>query len=473
MAKHRLWGCAVAYNLLKLDREQDYLMPPSLREWIAEGDLAWFILDAVDQMDLAEFYAAYRNDGWGAAAYDPAMMVGVLLYGYCQGVRSSRRITRALERDVGFRVVAANQQPDFRTICRFRSEHEKALERLFVQVLWLCREAGLVKLGVVALDGAKVAADAALDANRSYKAIKEEVGRMLAEAKKVDAEEDALFGAEKRGDELPEGLGRRAERMKRLQEARSRLEKEAEAAAREVRERLAQRQVEEAASGKKKRGRKPKATEPVPVEEAKANTTDPDSRIMKARQGYVQGYNAQAIVSRDQIIVATGVTQEANDVQQLKPMLETLESTLEAAGIEERPRTALADAGYWSEANVTACTCPEGPELLIATTKDWKQRKALRERGCPRGRIPKDLSPRERMERKLLTRRGRRLYRLRGMTVEPVLGQVKEGQGCRRFMRRGLPAVQSEWSLMGTTHNLLKLWRSGQVPWTWDRARWN
>jgi transposase len=463
----------MAYNLLALDREQGYLMPPSLREWLAEGDLAWFILDAVEQMDLDKFYAAYRNDGWGAAAYDPAMMVGVLLYAYCQGIRSSRKIDRALERDVGFRVVAANQRPDFRTICRFRSEHEKAVEQLFVQVLWLCREAGLVKLGAVALDGAKIAANAALDANRNHEAIEEEVRRMLAEAKKVDTEEDALFGPEKRGDELPEGLGRRVERLKRLREAKSRLEKEAEAAARVAQGRLARRQAEEATSGKKKRGRKPKVVEPAPVEEDKANISDPDSRIMKARQGYVQGYNAQAIVSQDQIIVANGVTQEENDVQQLKPMLETLESTLEAAGIEDQPNAALADAGYWSEANVIDCTCPEGPELLIATTKDWKQRKAARERGCPRGRIPNDLSPRERMERKLLTRRGRRIYRLRGITVEPVLGQVKEGQGCRRFMRRGLHAAQSEWSLMATTHNLLKLWRSGQAPWGWDRVRRN
>ena len=238
-------------------------------------------------------------------------------------------------------------------------------------------------------------------------------------------------------------------------------------------ERLVERQAEEAASGKKRRGRKPKVVEPAPGEEAKANVSDPDSRIMKARQGYVQGYNAQAIVSQDQIIIATGVTQEANDVQQLKPMLDTLENTLEAAGIEDRPRSALADAGYWSEANITDCTCSEGPELLIATTKDWKQRKAARERGCPRGRIPKGLSLRELMERKLLTRRGQRIYRLRSITVEPVLGQVKEGQGCRRFMRRGLAAAQSEWSLIGTTHNLLKLWRSGQAPWSCEEARWN
>ena len=203
-------------------------MPPSLQEWLREEDLAWFIVDAVEQMELGEFYAAYREDGWGAAAYDPAMMVSVLLYAYCQGLRSSRRIAMALERDVGFRVVS-NAQPDFRTICRFRAEHEEALEKLFAQVLGLCREAGLVKLGAVALDGTKVAADAALDLNRSHEAIEEEVQRMLREAKATDTEEDACYGPERRGDELPEGLGRRAERLKRLGEAKERLEREAEA----------------------------------------------------------------------------------------------------------------------------------------------------------------------------------------------------------------------------------------------------
>jgi len=384
----RIWEVtAVAYNLLLCDREQGYLMPPSLREWLAEGDLAWFIVDAVEQVELSGFYAGYRIDGWGAAAYDPGMMVAVLLYAYCLGIRSSRKIARALERDVAFRVVAANQQPDFRTICRFRAQHEEALERLFVEVLRLCREAGLVKLGVVALDGTKVAANAALAANRGYEAIREEVRKMLAEAKVVDAEEDGLFGPEQRGDELSQGLGRREERLKRLEEAKARLEQEAGEEAKTVEEHLAQRREEEARSGKKKRGRKPKVVASTPDWKAKANTSDPDSRIMKTPQGYVQGYNVQTVVSQDQVIVAVGVTQEANDVQQLKPMLQTLERTLKAAGIQERPDTALADAGYWSEANVTACSRPDGPELLIATTKDWKQRKALRERGCPRGRI--------------------------------------------------------------------------------------
>ena len=188
---------------------------------------------------------------------------------------------------------------------------------------------------------------------------------------------------------------------------------------------------------------------------------------MKTRQGYVQGYNAQAVVSEEQIIVAVGVTQEANDVQQLEPMLQTMAHTLEAAGIEDRPKAGFADAGYWSEANIRACSWPEMPELPIATTKDWKQRKMLREKGCPRRRIPKGLSPRDRMERKLLTKRGRALYKKRSVLVEPVFGQVKEGQGFRRFMRRGLGAAQSEWSLAGATHNLLKLWRRGQAPCGW------
>ena len=463
----------MAYNLLLGDRDQSYLMPESVREWLPEGDLAWFIVDAVAQMDLGEFYWVYRSDGWGAAAYDPKMMVGVLLYAYCQGVRSSRKIAQGLERDVGFRVVAANQQPDFRTICRFRAEHQAALERLFVEVLRLCQEAGLVRLGVVALDGTKVAANAALDANRSYEALEEEVRRILADAKAVDADEDARYGAGRRGDELPEGLGRRADRLNRLQEAKDRLQGYAEAAAQVAQEGLARRQAEEAATGKKKRGRKPKVVEPIPTDEAKANTTDPGSRIMKTRQGYVQGYNVQAVVSEDQIMVAVGVTQEANDKHQLLPMLEKLKESLEAAGIADRPGVVLGDAGYWSEANVTTGSRPEGPELLIATTKEWKQRKAARERGCPRGRIPKGLSHRERMERKLLTQRGRRLYKLRGVLVEPVFGQVKEGQAFRRFMRRGLEAAASEAAMIGTTHNLLKLWRSGQAPWGWAKAGWN
>ena len=355
----------MAYNLLSCERDQSYLMPPSMRDWLSEGHLAWFIVDAVGQMDLREFYAVYRSDGWGAAAYDPGMMVAILLYGYCVGVRSSRRIARALEEDVGFRVVAANRQPDFRTICRFRAERAEAFEELFVEVLRLCHEAGLVKLGVVALDGTKVAANAALATNRSHQAIEEEVRRMLAEAKAMDAEEDANYGPDRRGDELPEGLGGRTERLKRLKEAKERLQREAEAGAKAVQEHVERRRAEEEATGKKKRGRKPKVVEPLPTEEAKANTTDPDSRIMKTRQGYVQGYNAQAVVSEEQIIVAVGVTQEAN-----------------GPGCHAEAAAGLADAGYWSEANIRACpsnpaTCLPTRGTTPCTTSDTRWEKVL------------------------------------------------------------------------------------------------
>ena len=442
----------MAYNLLSCERDQSYLMPPSMRDWLSEGHLAWFIVDAVGQMDLREFYAVYRSDGWGAAAYDPGMMVAILLYGYCLGVRSSRRIARALEEDVGFRVVAANRQPDFRTICRFRAEREGAFEELFVEVLRLCHEAGLVKLGVVALDGTKVAANAALATNRSYQAIEEEVRRMLAEAKAMDAEEDANYGPDRRGDELPEGLGGRTERLKRLKEAKERLQRDAEAGAKAVQEHVEQRRAEEEATGKKKRGRKPKVVEPLPTEEAKANTTDPDSRIMKTRQGYVQGYNAQAVVSEEQIIVAVGVTQEANDAQQLEPMLQTMAHTLEAAGIEDRPKAGLADAGYWSEANIRACPWPEMPELLIANQGLETSEDATGEGVSPRAYTKRTAaaSPRDRMERKLLTKRGRALYKKRGVLVEP---QVKEGQGFR-FMRH---RVSGRWQGLVS-------YGSGQAP---------
>lgn len=452
----------MAYNLLPYNREQDYMMPPSLREWLGEEDLAWFIVDAVTQLDLAAFYAAYRSDGWGAAAYDPSLLTGILLYAYCRGIRSSRQIAEGLQRDIAFRVVAANQQPDFRTLCRFRSRHEQAIEGLFVQVLMLCREAGLGKLGLIALDGTKVAANAALAANRTRAGLEAEVRRMFEEAKAVDAEEDARYGPDRQGDELPEGLGRRKERLQRLQAAKARLEREAREAAEAAEEKARQRSAQEAqaaAKGKKLRGRKPKPQATQPPKQPQANMTDPESRAMKTWNGYLQGYNVQAMVSEDQILLAVGVTQEVNDLRQLLPMTERMNVNLAAAGITERPRTALADAGYASEANLAACAAADSPEWLIALQKDRSQRKEAQAQRCPRGRIPKGLSERERMERRLLTKRGRRLYRRRSVIAEPPFGQMKDRQGFRRFQRRGMDAAQSEAVLVGACHNLLKLWR--------------
>ena len=449
----------MSYNFRPLQRDQMYLMPPALQDWLPENDLSWFILDAVSQMDLEEFYQKYRPDGWGNAAFEPTMMVGLLLYAFCLGERSSRRIEWLCERDIGFRIVTANQIPDHTTIARFRQQHEEELNGLFTQVLLLCAQAGLVKVGVVALDGTKMKANASLSANRTYASIEEEVKRMLAEAQKTDEEEDQRYGPGCRGDELPDDLRDRASRLARLKACKERLEQEASYAAEVQSARLDARSAQEAESGKKLRGRKPKAPPEAHEMVSKANLTDPDSRVMKTRTGYVQGYNAQAVVTENQIIIAAELTQEANDVHQLHPMLDLAQRNLEAIGSKERIGVALADAGYWSQANMEQAEA-EGPELLVATTKDWKQRKALRDGPSPRGRIPSGLSFRERMERKLLTRRGRELYKKRGKTVEPVFGQVKDARGCDGFMRRGRNACDSEWKLLSAAHNLLKLWRS-------------
>ena len=452
------------YNFIRPDRDQLFLMPPALQDWLPSDDLAYFLLDAVDQFDLTPFYAAYRADGVGQAAFQPHMMVALLLYAYCQGVRSSRQIERLCERDVAFRVVAGNLRPDHATVARFRQRHAEALKGLFTDILRLCKEAGLVKVGVVALDGTKMAADAALEANRTYESIRSEVETMLSEAETKDIEEDQLYGPERRGDELPESLRDRGGRLERLRRCRERLEQEAAAAAADHAQKLEERAAKEAETGQKLRGRKPKPVSEAPEAEAKANVTDPDSRIMKARRAYVQGYNAQAVATADQIIVAAEVTADENDVDQLHPMLAAAANELQAAGVEEAIEAALVDAGYCSEANLAAAD-PEGPELFVATRKDWKQREQMRQAPPPRGRIPGHLSHRERMDRKLLTKRGRRLYKQRSQIIEPVFGQTKACRGIDRFMQRGLVNCQAEWKVICGTHNLLKLWRSGKARW--------
>lgn len=449
----------MGYNFIEYNRDQQYLMPPSLKEWVPEGDLAWFVLDAVKQMDLSEFYKRYRADGMGASGFDPGLMVALIMYAYCVGERSSRRIERLCERDVAFRVIAANLVPDHSTISRFRKDHREALGKLFTEVLRMCGEAGLVKVGIVAIDGTKIEANAALAANRTHDSLRAEVEKMFDEADAIDAAEDALYGKGKRGDELPEEMRNRESRLKRLKEAKARLEHEAAEAARLKAEEIERREKEELESGKKKRGRKPKEPDNNPNAEAKANVTDPESRIMKTRKGYVQGYNAQTAVTEGQIIISADVTQEENDMGQMHPMLGKAKEELKAAGIGDEIEHALFDAGYCSEENLSKVTEGE-PEIFAATTKDWKQQKALKERGGPRGRIPKGLTKRELMERKLLTKKGQEMYGKRKIIVEPPFGQMKEGQGFRRFMVRGIKSVTSEWRFMCASHNMLKLWRS-------------
>jgi len=453
----------MAYNFKECNRDQVYLLPPTLQEWLPPKDLVWLVLDAVAEMNLTALYQKYRQDGKGQAAFEPSMMVSLLLYAYSLGVRSSREIEKLCERDIGFKVVAANQVPDHCTINRFRKDNGAALKDLFNQVLKLCKEAGLVKVGVVALDGSKVKANAALEANRTHEHIENEVKKMLTEAEAKDAEEDRLYGPDKRGDELPDELADRTSRRARLAACKKRLEQQAAEAAAKQQSKIDERQAQEAETGSKKRGRKPQEPDPTPSSEAKANTTDPDSRIMKTRSGYVQGYNSQAVVTKDQIIIAAEVTNQENDVNQLHPMIRTAQENVNAICPRKKLKIeiSLSDAGYASDKNFLAIK-PKGPEHLIATKKDWKQRKEAAESPAPRGRIPKHLTLRQRMERKLLTKRGRELYKKRGQTVEAVFGQIKDNRGIRHFMRRGLEACSQEWKLICATHNLLKLWRSGK-----------
>lgn len=451
----------MSYNFLPYQQDQLLLLPPDLREWIGEGSLARFISDVVDHLEaegrLAPIYGKYRLDGWGRAAYHPCMMVKVLLYAYSVGVRSSRKIEQALELDVAVRYLAANQRPDFRTVAEFRRVHLKELDGLFQQVLRLCAEAGLVKLGRVALDGRRIQGNASLQRNRTREALEREVSEILAEAERVDTEEDAEYGPDRRGDELAEGFRTRAERLERIKEALSRLDAEGEAAKREQAERIRAKEEKAQQTGRKPTGPKLKAPEEVVDSKKRANTTDPDSRMLKTRKGWVQGYNGQAMVDcASQVIVAQAVTQKEVDHGLVGPMLERCEAQ---AG--RRPKQCLADAGYWS-AGQTGLE-DEGTELLIATTKDYKQEQAARKLGPPRGRIPKGLTVRQRMARKLRTKRGGEAYRQRGSTVEPVFGQM-DGRGLNHFLLRGVDKVAGEWSLFCTSHNLLKLWRSGWTP---------
>ncbi len=360
----------MAQNFLPCDREQELLLPLSLRAWLPEDHLAWFVLDAVSEMDLSSFYASYRQDGWGRAAHDPAMIVALLLYAYAKGQRSSRGIERGCVEDVAYRVIAANQKPDHATIARFVERHEDALAGLFGEVLSLCAEAGLAKVGVIAVDGTKVHANASRDANVDYEQIAREI---LADTKAVDQAEDEQFG-EARGDELPPELSTNQGRRGWLREAKRRLDEkraqEAKPVARSRAERLreSKRRLEEElavecranaayeayrARGVMADGRRfggpPKPYEPPTTPAGKINVTDPDSRLVKTMGGYLQGYNAQAVTNEHQIVLAAEVTVDSPDFGHLEPMVSATETELKAIGVSESPEVVIADAGYWHQ----------------------------------------------------------------------------------------------------------------------------
>ncbi len=335
----------MAYHFVCGDRNQPFLLPPDLRDWLPDDHLAWFILDVVDQLDLGVFHQAHRADGHGHPAYDPKTLLGILLYGYCLGVRSSRQLERRCAEDIAFRVLAANQIPDHVTIARFGVRHETALAGFLVASLRLCAAAGMVTVGVVALDGTKVAGNAADKANRTLDRLDTEVAEILKQAADTDRREDLEHG-QARGDELPPALAPKTSRLARLRQAKALLEAEAAERARRFAERAAASAAADAAKGKPPRTLKPRRRDEAPNPKATANTTDPDSRLLHTRKGRVRGYNAQAVTTLKQLIVAAELTQEANDFLQLAPMLTAMSSTLAAAGIPERPGTLLADSGY-------------------------------------------------------------------------------------------------------------------------------
>ena len=451
---------------------QTLLFPPSLHDWLPEGHLARFLLDVVSALDLSAIYKSYQEkDGRGQAAYAPEMMVRLLLYGYARGVYSSRKIQTRTFEDVAFRYLSGDQHPDHATIAEFRKRHLKALSCLFMQALLLCSEAGLVKLGHVSIDGTKIKANASKHKAMSYKhmneteaRLKSEIEALLAAAEKTDADEDAQYGKDRRGDELPDELQRRESRLQKIREAKAALEEEAREKAEHERakakQKLAEREKEERRTGKKKRGSKPQAPDPEqarPDDTAQRNFTDAESRIMPDggnKGSFVQGYNAQiAVDSASQVIVAAEVTQETNDKKQLLPMLAQI-----ATNLGQKPEKVSADTGYFSAANVTDESVKD-VDLYVATGRD-KQSDAVQTSGDP---PPPDALPKEAMRTKLRTAAGRAVYKMRKAIVEPVFGQVKEQRGFRRFSLRGKENVRREWRLVCAVSNLLKLFRAGWV----------
>lgn len=449
----------MAHGFKPVDRGQQFLLPPDIREWLPQGHLAWFVIDMVDQLDLSAVEAGYRLGGAGRQAYHPAMLTGLLLYAYAIGVRSSRAIERACETDVAFRVVAANQRPDHATIARFRAHHQHALEGLHVQVLGLCVKAGLVDARVVAVDSTKLAANASGSANVTRQQLEELARKVFEEAAAIDAEEDARYGAERRGDELAPGWEPGPGRAAKIREALRQLD-DKDARQREI-DRM---QAERVAAGKPRLGRKRLPADPSKpnrrasrAARAKANLTDPDSRVMKTPGGYVQGYSCQAVATANQIVLAAVVTNQQNDNHQLRPMLQAARDNLAVAGADpDRLQVGVADRGYWDEHEIQTIEGDLGIVTLVATVKDSK----LRSDGDPPAPRPSMAKMHQRLQHPV----AKRIYRRRSTMIEPIFGQTKTNRNLTRFLRRGLDAVNAEWTLEITAHNLIKYWRAAPTP---------
>ena len=443
----------------RFDPGQQFLLPPSLDDWLPGDHLARFVAELVDEhLDLSRFLAAF-TESRGAPPYDPRLMLRIVIYGYATGVRSSRKLEAACTDVVAFGWLAAGQAPDHRSIARFRKRHLSALGQVFVQALALCQAAGMVKLGRVALDGTKLRANASRRKAMSYarmsgkeKILAGEVSDLLAEAERIDRDEDAKFGKDRRGDELPEELRRREGRLAKIREAKADLEAEAaRAAAERSRARSAERGEDEAATEVKARAA---ADAAVPRPKAQRNFTDPESKIMKTSDGsFHQCFNAQAVVDADhQVIVATEVSDCAADVANLIPMTEQTRTNTGRA-----PGQVLADAGYCSADNLDAAADyadEHGSEFFIATGRAGHDEPPP---VAPRGPVPRNATRKQKMARKLKTKTGRAVYARRKAIVEPVFGQMHTRQNAKHLLLRGLDAAKGEWLLLAACHNLRKL----------------
>lgn len=435
----------------KWSPDQVWLFPPSPQDWLPENHLVYFLMDVTGQIDLSPIFAHYEKTPQGQPPYHPRMMLTLLLYAYCTGVYSSRKIMARCQSDAAFRVIVGNDIPDFRTISDFRRIHLPVMNMLFVEVLRLCAEAGLMKVGRLALDGTKVKANASRHKAMSYdrmvqeeERLQKEIAELLEQAQQADEAEDKQHGKDGSGQEIPAELARRESRLKKIQEAKAALEEQAKAKAKAHKEKLA-------AEGKTPR-KDPE--EAVPKDKDQRNFTDPESKIMKtSNKGFDQCGNAQAVANEQQIILAADVTNQTNDVQQVAPMLEQTQENLDAAGVEEKPKEFLADAGYFSEENVKTVES-SGMDPFIATQR-LKHNETIPD--APKGRIPKHLSVKQRMARKQRTKKGRETYSKRKWMIEPVFGQIKACRLFRNFSLRGLQQMQGEWTFVCLTHNLLKL----------------
>jgi transposase len=445
--------------------DQEWLLPPSPKDWLPEDDLVYFVLDVVRQLDLTAITDYYERSDRGYPPYHPRMMATLLLYSYCNGVFSSRRMQQRGVRDAACRVIVGADVPDFRTISDFRKIHLEALSGLFLQVLGLCREAGLVKLGHVSLDGTKIKANASRHKAMSYGRMKEEEQRLKAEieammrqAEEVDAEEDRKWG-NRRGDELPEALARRESRLKKIRQAKAAVEARAKAKAEAQKPRL---EPPKSPQGEPAGQKGPDRTAPaVPEDKAQYNFTDPTSSIMKANnKGWDQCGNAQAVVDgANQVILAADVTNQPNDKRQVRPMMGQAIENIQKTGTEKdkdaRIRAGSMDSGYFSEENVQ-WLADHRIDGYVATERIQHNERVPE---SPRGGPPADLTAKEKMARKLRTKRGRETYAKRKTVVEPVFGQIKRCRGFMQFLLRGIEKMRGEWSLVCLTHNLLKLFR--------------